>query len=82
MNQLAVPKTLTTDTQSRMACAKDAQYRSWVKGLKPASPAVPTATENEQHDDDNDEECCGIHVILLWHSYQSTETLRVKLQNV
>jgi hypothetical protein len=65
-----------------MACAKDAQYRSWVKGLKPASPAVPTATENEQHDDDNDEECCGIHVILLWHSYQSTETLRVKLQNV
>jgi hypothetical protein len=37
-----------------------------VCSLEPAASAVPSPTENEQHDDDNDEKCGGVHVTLLW----------------
>ena len=33
-------------------------------GLVPTSSAIPAAAEKEQHKQDNDEKCCGIHVIL------------------
>jgi hypothetical protein len=32
--------------------------------LVPASPAVPAATENDNHDDQNDEKCGVVHLVL------------------
>jgi hypothetical protein len=45
--------------------------------LEPASPAVPPATENKQHDEDNDEKCGGVHVTLLWSKSLCLEHARV-----
>jgi hypothetical protein len=33
--------------------------------LEPASPTVPAAAENNQHDDDNDQKCRRVHAALL-----------------
>jgi hypothetical protein len=45
--------------------------------LEPAAPAVPSPTENEQHDDDNDEKRRGVHVTLLWSKSLCLEHARV-----
>jgi hypothetical protein len=34
------------------------------KSLEPAPSAVETAA-NKQHDDDNDQKSCGVHIVLL-----------------
>jgi len=33
--------------------------------LVPASAAIPTAAADQQHNDDNDQKCLGIHIALL-----------------
>ena len=33
--------------------------------LEPASPAVPTASPEKQHYDDDDKKGCGVHIVLL-----------------
>jgi hypothetical protein len=35
--------------------------------LEPASPTVPAATENKEHDDNDDQKSGGVHVALLWN---------------
>ncbi len=47
--------------------------------LVPASPAIPAATKENKHHDDNDEKCRRIHAVLLWPSPQKigTRTLTV-----
>jgi hypothetical protein len=33
--------------------------------LEPAPPAVPTATEKNQHNDEDYKKCCRVHAVLL-----------------
>ena len=33
--------------------------------LEPAPSAVPTATADQQHYEDNDQKSCGVHIVLL-----------------
>ena len=33
--------------------------------LEPATPAVPTATEKNQHNDEDYKKCCRVHAVLL-----------------
>jgi hypothetical protein len=34
------------------------------RALKPAPAAIPTATAEKQHDDNDDQKSCGVHSVL------------------
>jgi hypothetical protein len=46
-----------------MAPHRGGSYRA--KRLVPASATVPAAATDQQHNDDNDQKCRGIHIALL-----------------
>ena len=50
--------------KARERPAKPRPKRKEPLTLVPASPAVPTSAEKKQHYD-NDEQCCGVHGVLL-----------------
>jgi hypothetical protein len=39
--------------------------QSRLAALEPATPAVPTATEKNQHNDEDYKKCCRVHAVLL-----------------
>ena len=52
----------------------------WLPSTPPTSSAVPAATQKNQHYEDDDEKCRGVHVALPWGPLQKQDTLLSKCQ--